>query len=62
VGVVVPDDLSKTLTVALSAAVAALIEVGYYVAGRWIEMHYPAAGRVLLSLGLVGRSPTYIRR
>ena len=61
VGVVVPDNMSKMLTLVLAAAVTGFVEVAYYVVGRWVEQRYPPAGRVLLSLGAVGRSPEYRR-
>lgn len=61
VGVVVPAAMSESLTVVLAAAVAGLVEVAYYVIGRAIEQRYPSAGRALLSLGMVGRSPWYSR-
>lgn len=61
VGVVVPAEMSEGLTVVVAAAVAGLVEVAYYVIGRAIEQRFPPAGRALLSLGMVGRSPRYSR-
>ncbi|WP_329521130.1 hypothetical protein [Spirillospora sp. NBC_01491] len=37
------------------------VTLAYAVASRWVETHYPAAGRALLSLGLARRSPVYIK-
>ncbi len=60
-GVVIPAHLSEAVTVVLVAAVNGLVELAYYVIGRWVEQRYPSAGRALLSLGMVGRSPYYSR-
>lgn len=60
-GVVVPTDMSQAATTALTLAVGGLVEMAYYVLGRAVEQRFPAAGRVLLSLGAVGRSPSYTR-
>jgi hypothetical protein len=62
VGVVVPADVSDKLSVALTLAVAGLIELAYYVIGRLIEQRFPAAGKAVLSLGMAKGSPVYFRQ
>jgi hypothetical protein len=59
--VVVPDTLSTALTIAVGAAVLAVVEIVYYVVGRLLEMRWPGAGRVLLGLGLPVGKPQYLR-
>jgi hypothetical protein len=55
-GIVIDESTSATL-VALAAAVAS---GAYYTLVRLVERHYPAVGRVLLSLGLVRKEPVYV--
>ncbi|TDB86267.1 hypothetical protein E1264_18400 [Actinomadura sp. KC216] len=45
---------------AVTSIVTAVIGAAYYGLARLIEEHYPAAGRVLLSLGLTSKAPEYI--
>ncbi|WP_329520489.1 hypothetical protein [Spirillospora sp. NBC_01491] len=50
-------DLDAT---AVTAVVTPAVTAVYYAAARWIETRYPAAGRVLLSLGLARGVPAYV--
>ena len=44
---------------AVTSIVTAVIGAAYYGLARLIEEQWPAAGRVLLALGLTGKAPEY---
>ena len=44
---------------AVTSIVTALIGAAYYGLARLVEEQWPAAGRVLLALGLTGKAPEY---
>lgn len=44
---------------AVTEIVTAVAIAGYYALARLVEQVWPALGRVLLSAGLSGRTPTY---
>jgi hypothetical protein len=54
-GVVLDDDSAT----GLKLGAAALVIACYYAVAKALEVKYPAAGRVLLALGLTGKRPTY---
>ncbi|TDD88346.1 hypothetical protein [Actinomadura rubrisoli] len=49
-------DLDPTAVYAIVTPAATLV---YGLVSRWIELHVPAAGRVLLAAGLTRQSPEY---
>ena len=49
-------DLDQAAVTSIVTVVAGYV---YYHAARLLEQHYPAAGRVLLALGLTGKVPVY---
>ncbi len=46
---------------AVYAVVTPAVTAVYAAAARWVEVRYPRAGRVLLSLGLAKRAPVYVK-
>ena len=46
---------------AVTSIVTAVLGFAYYSVSRWVEVHYPAVGRVLLSLGLAKGVPAYVK-
>lgn len=54
--VVVPDDLSRNLTLVVTAAVTVAAQVVYYVAARLLERRFPGVGGLLLG---AAKAPTY---
>ena len=44
---------------AVTGIVTVVVGYLYYQVARLLEQHYPAAGRVLLALGLTGKVPVY---
>jgi hypothetical protein len=46
---------------AVTEVVTVVITTAYYAASRVIEKRWPGAGRVLLSLGLTGKEPVYVK-
>lgn len=54
-GVTIPADLSAQMTVAVGGTLTLTAQVAYYVAVRWAEQHWSAAGRLLGA----AREPSY---
>lgn len=46
---------------AVAEILTAVLTVAYYAVARLIESKWPGIGRILLSFGLTGRTPTYRR-
>jgi len=44
---------------AVTAIITPAVALAYGVAARWVETRHPGLGRVLLSLGLTDKAPTY---
>lgn len=56
VGIVLPTDLSTHAKTAVALALAAVAQMVYYAAARYIEQRWPGLGKILL---LSGRQPSY---